>query len=242
MFECHGTFGQYASPIISDVRGNGYAVYQQNSLSWYSSRLTAYSAIPGFRPIALTDGADLAYSSAWHGEWVDPTGTCQLGQRPYGLVGSYWYSADSLGHDADVSLYAFCAALNPVAAFDPTGMCANPTADPYGINSINSRRGNPLFRSAQDSMFVVAQGVDAAWDFAAALFFTPANGTGAATVSAIGNPLMNLGVYPQSGSTVHRIYRLSARSDNLVKMLCIRSEPLSDSKWSILRFQNRCQC
>ena len=51
-----GTFGQYASPIISDVRGNGYAAYQQNSLNWYSSRVTAYGAVPGYRPIALTNG------------------------------------------------------------------------------------------------------------------------------------------------------------------------------------------
>ncbi len=144
-----GTFGQYASPIISDVRGNGYAAYQQNSLNWYSSRVTAYGAVPGYRPIALTDGADLAHSSAWHGEWVDPMETCQLGLRPYGLVGSYWYAADSLGHNADSSLYAFCANGNPVNYFDPDGRLAT-TA---GLDESDANRSVGVFQG------LCAQGV-----------------------------------------------------------------------------------
>jgi hypothetical protein len=147
-FDATGTIGQYASPIISDMRGNGYALYQQNSLNWYSSRVTAYNAVPGYRPLPLANGADLAHSSAWRGKWVDPMQTCQLGKRPYGLVGSYWLSADPLSHDADPSLYAFCAALNPVGAFDPTGMCSDgasggkiPAWLQYILSQPNARQG-----------------------------------------------------------------------------------------------------
>ena len=97
----------------------------------------------------LTDGADLAHSSAWHGEWVDPMETCQLGLRPYGLVGSYWYAADSLGHNADPSLYAFCANGNPVNYFDPDGRLAT-TA---GLDESDANRSVGVFQG------LCAQGV-----------------------------------------------------------------------------------
>ena len=75
--------------------------------------------------------------------------TCQLGLRPYGLVGSYWYAADSLGHNADSSLYAFCANGNPVNYFDPDGRLAT-TA---GLDESDANRSVGVFQG------LCAQGV-----------------------------------------------------------------------------------
>jgi YD repeat-containing protein len=64
---------QAPSAIVSDIRGNGYAFYSvaQGSLVWYSSRVTGYGAVPGFRPLSLGDGAGPAAASAWRGKWAD---------------------------------------------------------------------------------------------------------------------------------------------------------------------------
>ena len=38
---------------------------------WYSSRVTAYGAVEGYRPLPLADGAKMAAASAWRGKWAD---------------------------------------------------------------------------------------------------------------------------------------------------------------------------
>jgi RHS repeat-associated protein len=112
-----------ASPVVSDSRGNGYAIYNinQGRLSWYSTRVTAYGAVEGYRPLPLADGATMAPASAWRGKWADITGLYWLGHRYYDPIAGNWLSADPLGHDADPSLYAFCAAGDPVDDFDSDG-------------------------------------------------------------------------------------------------------------------------
>ena len=114
-----------SSPVVSDIRGNGYAIFNltQGSLVWYSSRVTAYGAVEGYRPLPLADGANMGAASAWRGKWADITGLYCLGHRYYDPTAGNWLGADPLGHDADPSLYAFCAARDPVNGFDPEGMC-----------------------------------------------------------------------------------------------------------------------
>jgi RHS repeat-associated protein len=112
-----------SSPVVSDIRGNGYAIYNltQGSLVWYSSRVTAYGAVEGYRPLPLADGAKMAAASAWRGKWADITGLYWIGYRNYIPTDGNWLGADPLGHDADPSLYAFCAGRDPVNSFDPDG-------------------------------------------------------------------------------------------------------------------------
>jgi RHS repeat-associated protein len=136
-----------ASPVVSDIRGNGYAIYNinQGSLTWYSSRVTAYGAVEGYRPLPLADGATMAPASAWRGKWADVTGLYWLGKRYYDPVAGNWLSADPLGHDADPSLYAFCAAGDPVNDFDSDGgLAAQGAAGENGGSSWLPLFGNGL--------------------------------------------------------------------------------------------------
>ena len=114
-----------SSPVVSDIRGNGYAIYNaaQGSLSWYSSRVTAFGAVTGYQPLPLADGASVAQASAWRGKWADITGLYCLGNRYYDPIAGNWLGADPLGHKADPSLYAFCNG-DPVNSFDSDGRIA----------------------------------------------------------------------------------------------------------------------
>jgi len=112
---------QNPSPIVSDIRGNGYALFSfpQGTLNWFPSRVTGYSAVPGYRPLPLGDGADLAAASAWRGKWADFTGFYQIGARPYRPITADWLSADPLGHSTAPSLYSFGG--DPINYFDSSG-------------------------------------------------------------------------------------------------------------------------
>lgn len=128
-----------ATPIINDARGNALALYNvsQAATIWFSSRPTAYGAAPGYEPLPLTDGAKIAQSSGWHDKWPDITGFYWLGGRHYSPVEGNWTSSDPLGHDADPSLYAFCAAGDPINMFDPDGRCAETDAS-ASFGSVNA--------------------------------------------------------------------------------------------------------
>jgi hypothetical protein len=95
----------------------------------------------------------------------------------------------------------FCGG-DPLNYFDSDGRCA----DPYGINSIDSRRGDPVFRTLQNGLIDVEATIDGVWNFGIALVGTPQYGTGQNTVDALGNPLARLGLYPQSSSTMQNQY------------------------------------
>jgi RHS repeat-associated protein len=127
-----------ASPVVSDIRGNGYAIYNfnANSLSWYSSRVTAYGAVEGYRPLPLGDGAAVAPVSAWRGKWADITGLYWLGNRYYDPIAGNWLGADPLGHDADPSLYSFCGG-DPVNSFDSDGCLGTKAAIAATVGDVN---------------------------------------------------------------------------------------------------------
>jgi RHS repeat-associated protein len=195
---------QAPSPVVSDIRGNGYALYSvsQGGLVWYSSRVTGYGAVPGYRPLPLGDGAGLGPASAWRGKWADITQLNWLGARYYDPMSGRFLGPDPLGHASDPSLYTFCNG-DPIGRFDPDGKCAEPNAssDPMGLQ-IDPRRADQTFRAMQNGLFDVEATVDGVWDFAVALVGTPQYGTGQGTVEALGNPLARLGLYPQTPSTV----------------------------------------
>jgi len=136
-----------SSPVISDIHGNGCAIYNvaQSSLAWYSSRPTAYGAVEGYQPLPLADGAKVAQASAWRGKWADITGLYCLGNRYYDPIAGNWLGADPLGHSAaDPSLYTFCGG-DPVNSFDPDGMCANPgQQNPLNVRNFFTVNGDTV--------------------------------------------------------------------------------------------------
>jgi len=110
-------------PIASDFRGNLHGVYDPRHLGflWFSSRLTGYGAVPGYRPPPLGFGSGIAAASAWRNCWSDPTGYYCRGRRYYDSVAGRWLSADPVGHGTiDQSLYTF-AGGDPINSFDSDG-------------------------------------------------------------------------------------------------------------------------
>jgi RHS repeat-associated protein len=108
-------------PTIGDARGNILAEVTNGVVSWNSSRPTAYGAVPGYRPAAFANGADMAQASAWRGREVDITGLHNIGVRPYDPVSGRWLSFDPAWNSGDPDGYTFCAGKDPVNGFDPDG-------------------------------------------------------------------------------------------------------------------------
>ena len=67
------------NPVISDFRGNILAEVTNGVVLWNPARPTGYGAVPGYRPVAFANGADMAQSSAWRGRWPDITEYIQIG-------------------------------------------------------------------------------------------------------------------------------------------------------------------
>jgi RHS repeat-associated protein len=110
------------NPVISDSRGNILAEVTNGIVSWNSARPTGYGFMPGYQPIALGHGADLAQACAWRGRWMDATGHYQIGLRPYDPVAGNWLSYDSIFDPRDPNgLSAFGG--DPINYFDADGRC-----------------------------------------------------------------------------------------------------------------------
>jgi RHS repeat-associated protein len=110
------------NPTISDFRGNILAYYDsaKGSVIWNPARPTGYGAVPGYRPVALANGADTSQSSAWRGRWADITGYYNIGLRPYDPVSGRWLSGDSVWNERDPNYYTF-AGGDPINGFDADG-------------------------------------------------------------------------------------------------------------------------
>jgi len=111
------------NPVISDYRGDILGEVTNGVISWTSSRPTGYGAVPGYRPVALGYGADVAQSSAWRGRWVDITGYYQIGMRTYDPVTGMWLSYDPTWNERDPNYLTF-AGGDPVNGFDADGRIA----------------------------------------------------------------------------------------------------------------------
>lgn len=110
------------NPTISDMRGNILAVVTNGVVSWNPARPTGFGAVPGYRPVALGNGASISLSSAWRGRWVDITGYYNVGLRLYDPVSGRWLTYDSVWNERDPNYYSFCGG-DPVNSFDPDGRC-----------------------------------------------------------------------------------------------------------------------
>jgi RHS repeat-associated protein len=111
-------------PTISDFRGNILAKVANGTVSWNPARPTGYGAVPGYRPAAFANGADMAQSSAWRGREMDITGYIQLGLRPYDPLSGRWLTYDSVWNASDPNYYSF-AGGEPIMGFDADGRIAN---------------------------------------------------------------------------------------------------------------------
>ena len=107
-------------PTISDYRGNILGEVTNGVVSWFPSRPTGYGAVPGYRPVALGHGADVAQASAWRGHWPDITGYYNLGRRLYDPVAGMWLSYDSKWNAKDPNYLTFCGG-DPIDSFDSDG-------------------------------------------------------------------------------------------------------------------------
>jgi len=108
------------NPVISDFRGNILGVVTNGVVSWNPARPTGYGSVPGYRPVALASGVNLAQSSAWRGKWVDITGYYNVGLRPYNPISGGWLTYDSTWNERDPNSYTF-AGGDPINYFDSDG-------------------------------------------------------------------------------------------------------------------------
>jgi RHS repeat-associated protein len=156
------------NPVISDARGDILAEVTNGVLSWAPSRPTGYGAVPGYRPIALAHGGDLAQSSAWRGHWPDITGYYQIGLRTYDPTAGMWLSYDSAWNERDPNYLTFCGG-DPINGFDPDGRCAKSVGNfvynggpaSYLLNGV----GNALNNSSSGNSYL-----DATTGFVGTLF------------------------------------------------------------------------
>ncbi|HEX3627107.1 MAG TPA: choice-of-anchor Q domain-containing protein [Verrucomicrobiae bacterium] len=124
------------NPVISDFRGNILGEVTNGAVSWNPSRPTGYGSVPGYRPAAFADGADMAQSSAWRGREVDIAGYYNIGLRPYDPISGRWLTYDSVWNSQDPNYYTF-AGGEPIMGFDPDGRCIETGID-YGVTFINN--------------------------------------------------------------------------------------------------------
>jgi len=107
-------------PTISDFRGNILGVITNGIMSWNSARPTGYGAVPGYLPLPLANGANIAVASAWRGHWADITGLYNIGLRPYEATSGRWLTFDSVWNEIDANGMSFCGG-DPINGFDPDG-------------------------------------------------------------------------------------------------------------------------
>ena len=131
------------TPLISDARGNVLGALTNNAVSWTGARPTGYGAVPGYRPLPLWHGADVAQATAWRGRWADASGYVWLGARYYDPEAGRFLDADPTWNERDPNYHTF-AGGDPVNFFDADGRFGKTAADIFGANSGNVNVNNLL--------------------------------------------------------------------------------------------------
>lgn len=120
-------------PVVADSAGNLLAEYAATGLSWYSSRVTGYGAVPGYRPLPMGSGANVQRASAWRGKWADITGYIWMGARYYSPDIGTWLSFDPVWNDGDPTGLTYCGG-DPINRTDSNGRIGQANA----VNSVSS--------------------------------------------------------------------------------------------------------
>ncbi len=123
-------------PTIADVNGDilGYYDQTQGTVVWNSSRVTAYGAVPDYRPLTLGGSGSLASQYAWRNRATESVGLDWLGANWYDPVSGQFLSPDQFANTAfDPNGYAFGSVGDPLNYFDADGR--------MGKNSIERKIG-----------------------------------------------------------------------------------------------------
>jgi RHS repeat-associated protein len=180
------------NPTISDFRGNILAYYNSagGTNVWNAARPTGYGAVPGYRPVALANSANMPQSSAWRGRWPDITGYYHIGLRDLYPVSGGWLSSDSVWNERDPNWYTF-AGGEPIMGFDADGRLAT-TVGNYTENAFTYG-------------FTAA---DSIWNLGVATFATPQgdspqqqSGLTDIALGLYGSPLQKMGLYDSSSAS-----------------------------------------
>jgi len=107
-------------PTVSDFRGNILGVITNGMMFWNPARPTGYGAVPGYQPLPLANGANIALASAWRGRWADITGLYNIGLRPYEATSGRWLTFDSVWNEIDPNGMSFCGG-DPINSMDSDG-------------------------------------------------------------------------------------------------------------------------
>jgi RHS repeat-associated protein len=136
--------------LISDFRGNILGTVTNGVVVWNPARPTGYGAVPGYRPPALGNGADISLASAWRGRWADISGYYHIGKRLYDPVAGMWLSYDSAWNEKDPNYLTFCGG-DPINGFDPDGRCVS-----KGVETVGSFAEQFVDTSMQQATSVAA--------------------------------------------------------------------------------------
>ena len=107
-------------PTVSDFRGNILGVITNGMMFWNPARPTGYGAVPGYQPLPLANGANIALASAWRGRWADITGLYNIGLRPYEATSGRWLTFDSVWNEIDPNGMSFSGG-DPINSMDSDG-------------------------------------------------------------------------------------------------------------------------
>jgi RHS repeat-associated protein len=128
------------NPTIADVNGNILATVTNGVVSWNGSRVTAYGAVPNYRPLALGSSGSLAQKYAWRDRATESIGLTWLGANWYDPVDGRFLSPDPLGHADNITLYDFCGG-NPLGYWDADGRFGKMA---WNMNQSVERMFNPV--------------------------------------------------------------------------------------------------
>jgi RHS repeat-associated protein len=136
ILESNGTTKAY----LNDNFGNAVASISGTTVTWNSTRVGSYGALPGCSalPLSVTVGIDQA--TVWRGKRIDETGFYYLGARYYEPQGGRFLSADPIGHASSMSLYDY-AGGDPINLCDPDGRWASQIGQHGGEDAANMVRG-----------------------------------------------------------------------------------------------------
>ena len=149
------------NPVISDARGNVLAQVTNGVVSWTLARPTAYSAVPGYRPVAFGNGVNEAQSSVWHGRAVDVTGLYYFHDRYYDPISGQWLSSDPHPNDLDPNGQSYCGG-NPVKYTDPMGLMGKDIGPSLWDQYQQSQQGDAVdaYNQTEAQMAAVEEGLD----------------------------------------------------------------------------------
>jgi YD repeat-containing protein len=223
-------------PTIGDAFGNLHAVYDVNhgTLMWNSNRVTAYGAVPGYRPVTLGSTGNLVEKCAWRNRPIDSIGFVWMGANWYDPEAGRFLAFDVQGHAGATSDSGYDVFNgSPLAYWDSDGRFGSRAWDSInnfelplpGVGGPDAQEVfNSTFREIASSPFELSRTID---EYASRIEI-PAPGIGGPSAQDEFNDFVNgrtvsfaallaldvangpsgeslFGLLPRSGTTVYRV-------------------------------------